>query len=369
MSLPPLQWRKLPVRTLPALLPNVTASYCLNVIYDMLTGSLYHDGSTRTLGSGSAWQMPTKFVTGSNTEAVYVFPGFQTSVSQSVIFSGRSTTAPSSSSQPSDPTNGVTIYSSSLLYISTVKNASGSFTQWTSTYPFGSGSYMSPYIPFANASVITGSTKFVIYESKEAMCVYLSNPYTRYCTVGMAGAIIDPEQSASINTEIDGRIYAVTTTGAQRSGSAWINYGINSSFHVNSRTVAGGIFVDQNLATNNSSYYSFFQTIVPRTSTSATVTSDKLNSGISSNAASLLQNGFTTLSGKMIRTPLYCRTQEINGNPLGSRDVFLGRLRDISLIKNMPSNVVVRDSSNNILGFSLAQSETTSSHAVLLNYS
>ena len=368
MSLPPLQWRKLPVRTLPALLPNVTASYCLNVIYDMLTGSLYHDGSTRTLGSGSAWQMPTKFVTGSNTEAVYVFPGFQTSVSQSVIFSGRSTTAPSSSSQPSDPTNGVTSYSSSLLYISTVKNASGSFTQWTSAYPFGSGSYMSPYIPFANASVITGSTKFVIYESKEAMCVYLSNPYTRYCTVGMAGAIIDPEQSASINTEIDGRIYAVTTTGAQRTGSAWINYGIGPSFHANNRNNAGGIFVDQNLATNNSSYYSFFQTIVPRTSTSATVSADRLSSGLSGGtlATSLLQNGFTTLSGKMIRTPLYCRVQERNGT---TPNTFLGRLRDISLIKNMPSNVVVRDSANNILGFSLAQSETTSSHAVLLNYS
>jgi hypothetical protein len=365
MSLPPLQWRKLPVRTLPALLPNVTASYCLNVIYDMLTGSLYHDGSTRTLGSGSAWQMPSKFVTGSNTEAVYVFPGFQTSVSQSVIFSGKSTTAPSSSGQPSDALNGLT-YTSSFLYISTVKNASGSFTQWTSTYPFGSGSYMSPYIPFANASVITGSTKFVIYESKEALCVYLSHPNTRYCIVGMAGAIIDPEQSASMNTEIDGRIYAVATTGAQRTGSAWINYGIGPIFHTTTATSTGGIFVDQNTFTYNSSYYSFFQTIIPRTSTSATVSTDRLYSTL---ATSLLQNGFTTLSGKMIRTPLYCRTQEISSNPLGSRGIFLGRLRDISLIKNMPSNVVVRDYSNNILGFSLAQSETTSSHAVLLNYS
>jgi hypothetical protein len=366
MSLPPLQWRKLPVRTLPALLPNVTASYCLNVIYDMLTGSLYHDGSTRTLGSGSAWQMPTKFVTGSNTEAVYVFPGFQTSVSQSVIFSGRSSTAPSSSSQPSNTSNGI-VYTSSLLYISTVKNASGSFTQWTSTYPFGSGSYMSPYIPFANTTVITGSTKFVIYESKEALCVYLSHPNTRYCIVGMAGAIIDPEQSASMNTEIDGRIYAVATTGAQGTGSAWVSYGISANFHVNNYNNIGGIFVDQNsFIANSTLYYSFFQTIIPRTSTSATVSTDRLSSNW---LTSLLQNGFTTISGKMIRTPLYCRSQEISSNPLGSRGIFLGRLRDISLIKNMPSNVVVRDSSNNILGFSLAQSETTSSNAVLLNYS
>jgi hypothetical protein len=186
----------------------------------------------------------------------------------------------------------------------------------------------------------------------------------------MAGAIIDPEQSASMNTEIDGRIYAVATTGAQRTGSAWVNSGVGVNFHTNSTTGAGGIFVDQDTYTNNSSYYSFFQTIIPRTSTSATVSTDRVSNSLSGGAAAtLLQNGFTTISGKMIRTPLYCRTQEISSNPLGSRGIFLGRLRDISLIKNMPSNVVVRDSSNNILGFSLAQSETTSSHAVLLNYS
>ena len=57
MSLQALQWRKLPIRTLALATGAPTASFILNTIYDMLTGSLYHDGSTRTLGSGSAWQM------------------------------------------------------------------------------------------------------------------------------------------------------------------------------------------------------------------------------------------------------------------------------------------------------------------------
>ena len=361
MSLQPLEWRKLPVRTLPAILPNITASYCLNVIYDMLTGSLYHDGSTRTLGSGSAWQMPTKFVTGSNTEAVYVFPGFQTVVSQSIIFAGISPGVSSSNSATS-VTGGT--WTASFLYIGSVKNASGSFTQFTSRHPFGSGSYLIGYAPFMNVTHMTGSSKIAIYESKEALCVYLSHPYTRYGYFGMAGAIIDPEQSASLNTEADGRLYGIISNNAVATGSIaeGLTAGMPTDFHRNA--VSSGLtafaFSGNSSATG---YRGSFTVIYPRQTALLTATTDK---NYTSFNTSMLSNGYTTLGGRLVRTPMYCKVQERNST---AQNAFLGRLRDISMIKNMPSNVVVRDSSNKILGFSISQSETTSSNAVLLNYS
>jgi hypothetical protein len=74
-------------------------------------------------------------------------------------------------------------------------------------------------------------------------------------------------------------------------------------------------------------------------------------------------SNYTTYSGKLARTPAYCYTTDTTPNS------FLGRLRDISVVKNMPSNAVVRDSSNNIVGFSFGQNETTANNAMLLNYS
>ena len=84
MSLSPLQWRKLPVRVIAT--GSISTSYFLDTVYDMLTGSVYHDGTARSAGVGSAWQNPTKYITGSNTEAVYCSPPLATELSQSVIF-------------------------------------------------------------------------------------------------------------------------------------------------------------------------------------------------------------------------------------------------------------------------------------------
>jgi len=359
MSLQPLQWRKLPVRTIPNARP--TASYVLNTIYDMLTGSLYHDGSTRTLGSGSAWQMPTKFVTGSNTEAVYVFPGFQTAISQSVIFVSRGQIGASSSFSFPSTVIYENSFSSSFIYIACVKNASASFTQWTSIYPFGSGSAFSGYAPFAQTNQISANHKIVLYESKEALAVYMyDTTKVSTATLGFAGAIIDPEQSgSSADTEIDGRLYAVATSGvAPNSGS---QSGLTPSFVSENGGEQRIIFQHSTSASTGTVAYPRFVYFSPNTTTGLAVSSTKKNDTNYPN--NLTYSNYTTLSGKLVRTPVYCHALPVQSG------TFLGRLRDISVIRQMPSNAVVRDSSNNILGYSFGYTETTASQAMLLNYS
>jgi len=356
MSLQPLQWRKLPVRTIPTAAP--TASYVLNTIYDMLTGSLYHDGSTRTLGSGSAWQMPTKFVTGSNTEAVYVFPGFQTAISQSVIFVSRGQIGASSTASPATVVSEAG-FSSSFIYISCAKNASGSFTQWTSAYPFGSGSALLGYAPFTQTNQISVNHKIVLYESTEALAVYMYDIGKTLTSVfGVAGSIIDPEQSgSSLDTEIDGRLYAVATTGVSTASGSRSGLATNWVNDVSSDT--GILFQHSTYASATTAGYSRFVFFLPNTKNVSTAYCTKNANGFYPN--NLSYSNYTTLSGKLVRTPVYC--SDITDGK------FLGRLRDISVIKQIPSNAVARDSSNNILGYSIAYSETTASQAMLLNYS
>jgi len=349
MSLQALQWRKLPVRTLALATGAPTASFILNTIYDMLTGSLYHDGSTRTLGSGSAWQMPTKFITGSNTEAVYVYPGFQTVVSQSVIFSAKSPGASSSAVPPTILNENA--YTGSFLYMASVKNASGAFTEWTSRYPFGSSSYSTGYSPFISAGNIANNHKIVLYESKEALCVYMYHPAYAATTISVVGAIIDPEQSASYDTEIDGRIYGVASVGSCTTSGSTSN-GINTGFVTLSTTVANP-FTHSTNANNSTTYYPRFVVFFPQNQSILTVRAEKFLTSHYTN--------YTTYSGKLVRTPVYCYSL--------SASTFLGRLRDISVVKNMVGNAVVRDSSNNIVGFSFGANETTANNAMILNYS
>ena len=345
MSLPALQWRKLPVRVI----STASMSDTLNIIYDMLTGSLYHDGSTRTLGSGSAWQMPSKFVTGSNTEAVYVFPGFQTAISQSVIFSGKSSTGAISSATPAVVTNE-TAYTSLFLHAALVKNASGSFTQWTSQNPFGSGSYSSGHARIVRQASFVVSEKLTIYESKEALSVVFYNPTTTLSSVAVVGALLDPEQSSSYMSESDGRVYGVATSGVETGTSV---AGLSTAFFSDASNTVGSLFNHSTTANAASLGYPRFVAFAPGLTSINTIAMDRTYYASHTTT--------TTLSGKLVKSPVRCYNTSTN--------YFAGRLRDISIVRSFPSNLVVKDASNNILGFTLSRFEATSSyHTALFNY-
>jgi hypothetical protein len=268
MSLPALEWRKLPVRTL--LTGTVfTSSYCLDVIYDMLTGSLYFDGSTRTVGSGSAWKSATKFVTGSNTEAVYCRPPVETSLSQSVIFSAKNSVGAVSTATPPVLKNENS-YSASFLWATIVKNATGSFTEWTSLYPFGTGSFSIGYAHFSAFGQMVSGEKIVIYESKEAISISLYNPVSNVNHMVIAGAIIDPEQTASIyNTEADGRLYGISTCGTTY-GAGASTIGMNPLFHtVGINNLSCSLFNDYLTTSTATSAAAKFQFFSPRIQSSS----------------------------------------------------------------------------------------------------
>jgi hypothetical protein len=361
MPLPSLQWRKLPVRTL-GTTGSFSANFVLENIYDMLTGSLYHDGSTRTINSGSAWSASGKFQTGSNVEAVICRPPLNTILSQSVIFSARASAAPSSSATP--PAYNPDVYTSSVVHIACVKNASGSFTEWTSRHPFGSGSFSSGYLRATN--IFNAFTKLVMYESKEALCIQVINNNINCSHIALAGALIDPEKTnstQSADVENDGRIYAVTTAGVPLSSPTTAANGVNINF-LSNRPDQGfvGDFLSNNSASPSTAAnpYSRFIFMYPNTNITGSALVIKRAS-----TATAFYTSYTTLSGQIVQNPMYT---VVHYSSIIGPGYFLGRLREITAIKNMPTNTVIRGSSNNVIGFTLGASESGLSEAVSLNY-
>ena len=347
MSLQALQWRRLPTRAIPVG-ASITSSYLLDTIYDMLTGSSYYDGTARTAGVGSAWQQVTKFVTGSNTEAVYCFPPTKTIMSQSIIFSAKNTLGAVSTATPEVVTNEGA-YATDLVFGACVKGAdSASFTQWTSTFPFGSGSVSTKYAQWFRLSLIGVGSKFTIYESREALAGVIYNPSATSTNIILLGSIIDPEQSVtSVDAELDGRLYGVATSGVSTSGT----YTVGTNFWTNN-----GAFLTHTTTANAASISpSRFTILTPQAGSTVPVAVIKPSTTIVNSAAT------TTYSGRYARTTMYCATS-------GSFN-FLGRLRDMTWITALPSNEVVKTVPTNVLGYTLGASEVAASAALLLNYS
>ena len=342
-------------------------------MYDMLTGSLYHDGSARVMGSGSAWQMPTKFVTGSNTEAIYLYPPVQNAISQSVIFAAKSSAGAISSGVPDNILGGGGSIGGSYggydlkmnsnpnhVYVALVKNAGGSFTQWTSRYPFGSGSYHAGYAPVSSAAfaAISAGDKITIFESKEAIATYFTIADRPYVTI--AGAVIDPEQSSipagSYEAESDGRLYALIQAAKSRIDSS-NNAGYSESLY--------NFLTNTNFAFNDGSddgaawwghLWPKFVAFHPFSSSYGGA-----SSFIRVQTTKFVTDTFSYPApyDTVVTTPLRCT----NGTK------FIGSVRDIVAIKNTFANITIKDSFNNNLGYTIGYSETSTGNAVLLPYS
>jgi hypothetical protein len=350
MSLQPLEWRKLPVRTLgySGTATTHSVSSLLNNIYDMMTGSLYFDGSTRVAGSGSAWQIPTKVTVSSKTEALYMFPAYQTQVSQSVIIAGRESTS-TTTSLPQTASNEPAL-TANYVYIANVKNASGSFIQYNSTFPFGSGSYSSGYVAISPAASSIGfGDKITIYESKEALSVFFYEPSINGNFGGIAGAIVDPEQSSptsSLDAETDGRLYGVTTTGPVLGAlsATFLSATSTQGFsHSTTSTVGQPRFIIFNPSQKSIRY--------------GAIEKNNASQGFLPSAY------YTTMSGKTVTHPIKCAVTEFSTN-------YIGRFRDISFTKKSFNNSIIRNSSTaTTLGFALSSSEAAPNETIMFNYS
>ena len=337
MSLPALEWRKLPIVT--TAVTSSTSDF-LNIIYNMLTGSTYFDGSARTVGSGSAWSGSKAFVTGSNTEAILCYPPLRTSLSQSVLIVGKNTTGTVSGGTPTMATTEGAL-ATDQLGMAISKN-SGDFTNWTGSRPMGPSSSFSGYIrPITGLSTLS-TLKITIYESKEAIALDIGNGATNpiYNLVSMCGALIDPQQTVtSTEAELDNRIY-----GLLRSNQVSTT-GVESNFY---NTL--GTFLDHSgTAANCKSMY-----FVPQQSSLKTIFSIKFLTG--NQFVSL-----TSISSKLVKLPIYYTN---DSSPYS----FVGTLRDIYAIRDSSNNLVFRDGSSNIIGFSVSKSETSANNTILLSY-
>jgi hypothetical protein len=368
MSLPALEWRKLPVRVLQV---SQSANSLLDTIHDMLTGSVYHDNTTRIPGTGSAWYGVTKFVTGSNTEAVFCFPPTKTEMSMSVIFAGKATSGTSTTFAAATASRENTIVGG-LLYGACVKGAeSSSFSQWTSYYPFGSSSNSTGYIKIGpSASVFGLYDKLTIYESKEAIALTmydtalpLSGSYPFF-----GGAIIDPEQStptSSLDAEADGRLYGV----AGLSGAT----GIGPRMHHNHEGVGNPTFTsclfetitaDMGAVWDGPKFYMF----LPSSRFTMPCGGEKLSTQFTTPSSWTVGPNYVRLSGKFVSTPVKCAKKSYQN--FTEPQNYVGRLRDISVIRDDFDNQVIRDEYvGKFLGYTIASSQTTQSNAILLNYS
>jgi hypothetical protein len=355
--LPPVEWRKLPVRNIQS--ATISVSAALDTIYDMLTGSVYYNGAERVVGSGSAWSASGKFATGSNTEAIWCYPPTLTSISQSIIFAGKNASGPVSTAvAPSMLNDSAPSTTVPTVHMAFVKNATGSFTQWTSQFPFGSSSYSTGFVRSAaalNANMF--GSKFVIYESKEAiafMHYYTSVP----CVVAtIAGAIIDPEQSlptSSFDAEADGRLYGL----------------VGSSIPQNTPTPAA---VTSNFLSANNSDSSFlsysanapaatsavgkFGVFLPNTNTLYGISTDKLRTDA--------MITYRTLSGKLVTSPLKCYISTAGSQTF---PFYMGRLRDISIATKVPFDNILTDFDGTLIGYALSFSEVTSGDTVIFRH-
>lgn len=344
MSLSALNWRKLPTRTL-AIGTDGSVSNILNNIYDMLTGSLYHDGSARVTGSDSAWKNIGRFITGSgtgsNTEAVYCYPPTQTVMSQSIVIAGVNVVgARTNTANIALCTDNASIAAGDFM-VASIKNA-GTFSSWsTGSNGFGAGSNstgVGTFMVTGSLLTATQANKIVIYESKEAMALFINRVGSALTWGFVVGAIVDPEQTiTSVDAEADNRIYGFSVSDPDT--------GIGTTFNDEASA-----FLEHSTGGSVNRMVSF----IPQSSTTRTMSVNKLGSPPSN---------YVTSGGKLVRTSLTV----LQGSTV-TKGIFLGRLRDMTMVRPMQHNLVVRDGSNNIIGFTAGASETAANDTLFFEY-
>jgi len=204
MPLPTLNWRRLA----PVALTANTVNDMLSAVYTAGTAVTYADGSTRTPGKDCAWtwaQDTTNALQPGATTAAYASPPLATALNQQVIFAG-STAAPTAM-----PVYQTDTRAAGLVYASVIKNA-GAYSNWNSATPFTTGNCLG----FARSAVtqrIAAFTTMNMWESQEAVAVQYSRVAPNVNTsITVAGAFLDPG-SGTGNSESDGRLYGLTTSG------------------------------------------------------------------------------------------------------------------------------------------------------------
>lgn len=196
MALPTLHWKKITyatggVTTLPDL---------LDAIYTALQSATYHDASSRTPGSGSAWTV-SRYQNGGTTEAVYATPPSAAVSGLRVILAGVN------SGVYTPTVVAPSTWTTSRLYAGINRN-SGAYNAWDNAAPFTSGNFTG-FMRFAEMSAVT-INYVVIYESEEALFVSLVRSDNQV-VFALFGAYVDPLSTDVLDEEqTHQRIFGMT---------------------------------------------------------------------------------------------------------------------------------------------------------------
>lgn len=210
MSLTTLTWRELPTQTV----SSATADAYLTAIVLALASTTYADGSARTPGTGSAW---TESHGGSPVEYIVVTDP-SGDIDSRVLIAAKGSATPKMLSPDTFLASG--------LHLG-VGPDGGTLTTWDGAGvndPLGAGKRFSGYVRFSAAC--TGGTGFVVvFESAEGLAIGVKIGANWYAV--LAGALFDPESTNSARCEVDGRVYAILTSGSTA---------ISTTFESNSNT-------------------------------------------------------------------------------------------------------------------------------------
>jgi hypothetical protein len=333
-------WKFLPPYTVP-ITSQSRVDGLLDGIFFLFNTSSYADGTARVTGSGVAWSFyKTSSIINGVTEVVYGYPATMSVMSQSVIFAG-SASAPTIS-LPAMTTNASFV--ANALYVAVQKQANWSqYRSWLSGSIFNSGSSGvntgslaktgSGFAPIIGAS-ITGIGVINAWECGESVAIACHTTSstataTALSFAGIAGAFIDPESGdTTVDAEIDGRLYAVATSGLVV-GLTFLS--LTTDFLNHSATAGNSKFVFIQPNSDNKIALNLLET---RTITYLT----------------------TSPRGSLISFPLYVK--DVTNR-------FIGRLREIEAIRNSVSGYVLRTSSSD-LGYVVGASNAAAANAVML---
>lgn len=325
MALAPLNWRMLT----PVTLQVASVNGLLDVIYAMGTSTTYADGSARVPGTGSAW-------TWTRDQANAVQPGVTTAcigvppinaLNMGYIIAG------STGSPASGPTMNTDTYTATTPIVGMNKNG-GVYTTWTNALPFTSGQF-SGFVSGARGGYNVAGTIVYIWESQEATIISLGQLSGNSTLFGM-GALIDPLSSAAANSESDGCLYSIFTTGRTSNlSNIWLSDGTTTN------TPMFGAAIN-----SNSHWYTFNVGAV-----STTRLTLRAAVGVSYSAQTLSSGAPVLLPWQMMFSP----------------STYAGQLRNIYQIKAAALGQVWQ-AGGVVSGYTVAASPTATNDAMLMQY-
>lgn len=322
MSLSPLAWRYVGAQAFGA----ATVASALNALFTLGGAATYADGTTRTVGTGSAWTW-SRYQNGGITEACHATPP-TTTLGLRVILAGAAS-LPSPSPTMAAPDAAAI----NVLNVNVIKNA-GSFASWNAASPFTSGQTFGYWRMWAAAAGV-GTVR--LYEGTEAVLVLIETTATGATYAAILGAILDSESTdVTLDAESDGKLYGIISAGTQsnisgnmHTTSQFLDHGTTASFH------HAGIFTPGGSALISMNRRAFANVAMGTT-------------------------GLKTRSGRFVRAPYDYRAAASAPN-----DVALGRLRDVSMFADGKTGTKLT-SGGSTIGYLVGGSSTVDVDVVIL---